>query len=70
MNATVHRGMKGRDLIPIPGQPPDLTRLSAGCSFAARCPSVHERCHEAFPATYHLSPLHMARCFLQDTASH
>ena len=34
MNATVHRGQKGHKLIPIPGQPPDLTRLPAGCSFA------------------------------------
>ena len=32
MNATVHRGQKGHKLIPIPGQPPDLTRLPAGCS--------------------------------------
>jgi peptide/nickel transport system ATP-binding protein len=68
MNATVHRGMKGRDLIPIPGQPPDLTRLPAGCSFAARCPAVHEHCREAFPETYHVSAVHMARCFLLETA--
>jgi peptide/nickel transport system ATP-binding protein len=69
MNATVHRGMKGHELIPIPGQPPDLTRLPTGCSFAPRCPKVHERCHAAFPGTYHLSPLHTARCFWLDTAS-
>ena len=68
MNATVHRGMKGRDLVPIPGQPPDLTRLPEGCSFAARCPSVHERCQESFPETYHVSSVHMARCFLLETA--
>ncbi|HEX9870774.1 MAG TPA: ABC transporter ATP-binding protein [Candidatus Tectomicrobia bacterium] len=68
MNATVHRGMKGRELIPIPGQPPDLTRLPAGCSFAPRCPEVHARCHAAFPGTYQLSPMHMARCFVLDTA--
>jgi peptide/nickel transport system ATP-binding protein len=67
MNATVHRGMKGRDLIPIPGQPPDLTRLPAGCSFAPRCPAVHERCLEAFPDIHQLSPVHQARCFLLTT---
>jgi peptide/nickel transport system ATP-binding protein len=67
MNATVHRGMKGRDLIPIPGQPPDLTRLPPGCSFAARCPSVHERCQGAFPETYRVSPVHTACCFLLET---
>jgi peptide/nickel transport system ATP-binding protein len=64
MNATVHRGLKGRDLIPIPGQPPDLTRLPAGCSFAPRCPSAHERCCQSFPGIYSLSPAHTARCFL------
>jgi peptide/nickel transport system ATP-binding protein len=68
MNATVHRGMKGRKLIPIPGQPPDLTRLSAACSFAPRCPSVQARCLVAFPDPYHLSADHMARCFLLETA--
>ena len=68
MNATVHRGMKGRTLIPIPGQPPDLTRLPAGCSFAPRCPSVQVRCVEAFPEEYRLSTVHMARCFLLKTA--
>jgi peptide/nickel transport system ATP-binding protein len=70
MNATVHRGMKGRALIPIPGQPPDLTRLPAGCSFAPRCPAVQARCQEAFPGIFHVSPLHMARCVLLDTALH
>ena len=30
----------------IPGQPPDLTELPAGCAFAPRCPLVHERCRE------------------------
>ncbi len=66
MNATVHRGLKGRELIPIPGQPPDLTRLPPGCSFAPRCSAVHERCHAAFPPEYRLSRVHMARCFLLD----
>ena len=30
----------------IPGQPPDLAALPAGCAFAPRCPLVHERCRE------------------------
>jgi peptide/nickel transport system ATP-binding protein len=64
MNATVHRGMRGKKLIPIPGQPPDLTRLPVACSFAPRCPSVQSRCLEAFPAVYRVSAAHMARCIL------
>src|SRR2546427_9620005 len=31
-------------LDPIEGQPPDLTRLPAGCAFAARCAFRVERC--------------------------
>jgi len=64
MNATVHRGMKGKQLVPIPGQPPDLTRLPVGCSFAPRCPSGQTRCLEAFPDAYRVSAAHRARCFL------
>ena len=64
MNATVHRGMKGKQLVPIPGQPPDLTRLPVGCSFTPRCPSGQTRCLAAFPDEYRVSTDHMARCFL------
>lgn len=69
MNATVHRGMRGKKLIPIPGQPPDLTRLPMACSFAPRCPSMQSRCLEAFPAVYRVSEAHMARCFLLEPAT-
>jgi peptide/nickel transport system ATP-binding protein len=64
MNATVHRGMKGKQLLPIAGQPPDLTRLPAGCSFAPRCPVGQTRCHETFPEEYRIAADHMARCFV------
>jgi peptide/nickel transport system ATP-binding protein len=64
MNATVHRGMKGKQLVPIPGQPPDLTRLPVVCSFAPRCPSGQTRCLAAIPDEYRVSIDHMARCFL------
>jgi oligopeptide/dipeptide ABC transporter ATP-binding protein len=30
----------------IPGQPPDLSALPAGCAFAPRCPLSHDRCRE------------------------
>src|SRR5262249_32058661 len=30
MHTMVHRGMQGRQLVPIPGQPPDLTRRLGG----------------------------------------
>jgi oligopeptide transport system ATP-binding protein len=36
-------------LVPIEGQPPDLSREIRGCPFAARCFNVRERCLEAMP---------------------
>ncbi len=36
-------------LEPIPGMPPDLSRLPPGCSFAARCPAATDVCRGQFP---------------------
>ncbi|MFI0981024.1 ABC transporter ATP-binding protein [Streptomyces sp. NPDC021093] len=33
-----------RDFTPIPGMPPELGELPAGCAFAARCPHAAEAC--------------------------
>lgn len=43
-----------RELTGIPGSPPDLANLPAGCSFSPRCPFVMERCRRESPA---LSPV-------------
>jgi oligopeptide/dipeptide ABC transporter ATP-binding protein len=40
----------GGRFIPIPGQPPDLTSLPAGCAYAPRCPYVIDRCRSEAPA--------------------
>ncbi len=41
---------RGRgELVPIQGQPPDLSRDIAGCPFAPRCFNVQERCHVEMP---------------------
>jgi peptide/nickel transport system ATP-binding protein len=55
MNMTVQRGLKGKQLVPIAGPLPALTRLPVGWSFAPRCPSVQARCVEAFPDPYRVS---------------
>ena len=36
-------------LTPIPGQPPSLIRLPAGCPFHPRCPLAMQRCREEEP---------------------
>jgi oligopeptide/dipeptide ABC transporter ATP-binding protein len=51
-------------LDPVEGQPPDLTRLDAGCSFRPRCRFAVEACAKSRPA---LEPAgeaaHLAACF-------
>ena len=40
---------RGDALVAIPGTPPTLVDLPAGCPFAARCPMVKPECREAEP---------------------
>jgi len=51
-------------LDPVEGQPPDLTRLDAGCSFRPRCRFAVDACAAARPP---LEPAgtaaHLAACF-------
>jgi oligopeptide/dipeptide ABC transporter ATP-binding protein len=51
-------------LDPVEGQPPDLTRLGAGCSFRPRCRFAVEACAQSRPP---LAPAvedsHLAACF-------
>jgi len=55
--------LEGR-LVDIPGQPPDLTNLPRGCSFAPRCPKAMERCLEAYPPEVEVSRGHVTKCWL------
>ena len=51
-------------LTAIEGQPPALFDLPRGCRFAARCPHVHHRCEEAYPAEFAGPTGHTAACWL------
>ena len=59
-------GMEGR-LDPIPGRPPDLMRLPAGCRFADRCAFAFEKCRER-PSLKSLQPGHRSACWLDGRA--
>jgi len=48
----------------IPGQPPDLSHLPAGCSFQPRCASAMERCRVEEPSEQHLDDGATTRCWL------
>ena len=52
-----------RRLRAIPGSPPRLEQLPAGCQFAPRCPYAFERCVEERPPAFHLDD-RRAACFL------
>lgn len=51
----------------IGGAPPDPAARPEGCSFAPRCPNVHERCRVE-PALLPVAPDHAAACWLVEAA--
>jgi oligopeptide/dipeptide ABC transporter ATP-binding protein len=53
-------------LQPIQGQPPDLSRLPAGCSFAPRCAYTVDRCRAEQPPLETVAPDHVSACWLAD----
>jgi oligopeptide transport system ATP-binding protein len=55
-------GARKSDIATIPGQPPDLARLPAGCSFTPRCSVVHGRCFAERPALEPFLPGRQKAC--------
>jgi len=55
------------DIPLIPGRPPDLQQLPAGCAFAARCRQVQDRCRRARPDLRRVFDDHLAACFVEQT---
>jgi len=62
-------GARRERLTAIEGQPPDLSRLPAGCAFAPRCPSVMERCRVEAPPETVVEAGHVTRCWLETPTS-
>ena len=54
---------RGEKLVPIDGQPPDLTREIVGCSYRPRCGFASERCAREDPALEEVGPGHQSACF-------
>jgi peptide/nickel transport system ATP-binding protein len=57
-----------RDLVGIPGTPPDLARPPTGCRFHPRCPEVMPICPKRDPALYEVGDARV-RCLLYDEES-
>jgi peptide/nickel transport system ATP-binding protein len=63
--ASIVRGeLRGKRIDAIPGSPPDLSALPAGCSFAPRCRHARAECHAAPPANRTLDRGREVRCVL------
>ena len=58
---------RGTKLIPIEGQPPDLTRLDDGCAFRPRCRFATERCAHGIPELETVAGDHMSACWYHET---
>jgi oligopeptide/dipeptide ABC transporter ATP-binding protein len=55
-----------RELVAIPGLPPDPTTLPPGCAFAPRCPyRLDDRCLTERPPLREVAPGHLSRCFYE-----
>lgn len=54
-------------LASIPGYPPKLDALPAGCRFAPRCPLAFERCSIEMPKLHELGDGHIASCHLVES---
>ncbi len=61
--ASVPKMEKVERLQSIEGQPPSLMDLGPGCSFAERCPLVHDRCWEERPPYFEVASGHVAACW-------
>jgi oligopeptide/dipeptide ABC transporter ATP-binding protein len=54
---------RGKRLVPIEGQPPDLTKLDDGCSYRPRCRWAIERCAAEFPPLEDVGDGQVAACW-------
>jgi peptide/nickel transport system permease protein len=57
-----------KKLSSIPGYPPRLDALPAGCRFAPRCPAAFARCQTEQPSLHKLSDMHFASCHLLEAS--
>ncbi|THE65065.1 ABC transporter ATP-binding protein [Salinadaptatus halalkaliphilus] len=52
-----------QDLISIPGSPPDLSEVPAGCRFVERCPFATETCTTSHPPLENVGADHHSACY-------
>jgi oligopeptide/dipeptide ABC transporter ATP-binding protein len=55
-----------RELVAIPGFPPNVANRPSGCPFAPRCAFAVEACTTAMPPFEEVAPDHRAACIESD----
>lgn len=55
---------ESKELVPIPGSPPDLLRPPSGCPFVDRCSEAMRICKSVPPPTTQHTPTHKSDCWL------
>jgi oligopeptide transport system ATP-binding protein len=55
----------GAELATIPGLPPDLSNLDAGCPYRPRCPLAMPKCAESYPPNFGTAE-HPVHCFAEE----
>ncbi len=63
LNSIPRMGDADHRLTAIDGQPPDMSTLPPGCSFAPRCLDAVARCREMAPPEFTVEENHIARCW-------
>ena len=66
LNSVPRLDTVNKELVPIPGTPPDLFSPPVGCAFAARCPYAMVVCEKVYPLRSSLNEQHHADCWLLD----
>ena len=66
LNSVPRLDTVNKELVPIPGTPPDLFSPPVGCAFAARCRHAMVVCEKMYPLRTSLNEQHHADCWLLD----
>ncbi|MGO9413389.1 MAG: ABC transporter ATP-binding protein [Spirochaetia bacterium] len=66
INCVPNIRLEQKELVTMPGSPPDLVSPPSGCRFAPRCPKVMPICREKAPELLEHAPAHSAACWLHD----
>jgi peptide/nickel transport system ATP-binding protein len=64
INCVPNIRLEQKELVTMPGSPPDLVSPPSGCRFAPRCPRVMDICRQRPPELLEHGPAHSAACWL------